>query len=133
MIGVMGVMIWLIYANMREVLQVPPVVGTLTGAIAVGVVGHWLARRTRRPVLPYLVPAIAPLLPGSILYRGLIELTQGSAGAGLLSLAEAVTVGLALGAGVNLGGELVRAFQHGGLAGAGMRSRPAARRTRGGY
>ncbi len=133
MIGVMGVMIWLIYANMREVLQVPPVVGTLAGAIAVGVVGHWLARRTRRPVLPYLVPAIAPLLPGSILYRGLIELTQGNAGAGLLGLAEAVTVGLALGAGVNLGGELVRAFQHGGLAGAGMRSRPAARRTRGGY
>lgn len=53
--------------------------------------------------------------------------------AGLLSLAEAVMVGLALGAGVNLGGELVRAFQRGGLAGAGMRSRPAARRTRGGY
>ncbi|WP_017569680.1 threonine/serine exporter family protein, partial [Nocardiopsis halotolerans] len=133
MIGVLGVMIWLIYANLRELLDVPAVVGTVAGAMAVGVVGHWLARRTRRPVLPYLVPSIAPLLPGSILYRGLIELTQGEPVNGLLSLAEAVTVGLALGAGVNLGGELVRVFQHGGLAGAGMRSRPAARRTRGGY
>src|SRR5699024_9293334 len=79
------------------------------------------------------IPSIAPLLPGSILYRGLIEITQGTAVSGLLSLVEAVTVGLALGAGVNLGGELMRAFQRGGLAGAGMRSRPAARRTRGGY
>src|SRR5699024_9476119 len=79
------------------------------------------------------IPSIAPLLPGSILYRGPIEITQGTAVSGLLSLVEAVTVGLALGAGVNLGGELMRAFQRGGLAGAGMRSRPAARRTRGGY
>ncbi|GAA1076433.1 threonine/serine exporter family protein [Nocardiopsis metallicus] len=132
-IGAMGVMIWLIYAGLRLLLEVPPVVGTVVGAVAVGVVGHWLARRTRRPVLPYLIPSIAPLLPGSILYRGLIEITQGTAVSGLLSIAEAVMVALALGAGVNLGGELIRAFQRGGLAGAGMRSRPAARRTRGGY
>src|SRR5699024_7052898 len=83
----------------------------VVGAVAVGVVGHWLARRTRRPVLPFLIPSIAPLLPGSILYRGLIEITQGTAVSGLLSLVEAVTVGLALGAGVNLGGELMVAFQ----------------------
>jgi uncharacterized membrane protein YjjP (DUF1212 family) len=132
-IGVLGVLIWVIYASVRSQLGVPPVVGTVVGAITVGVVGHWLARRTRRPVLPYLIPSIAPLLPGSILYRGLIEITQGTTLTGLLSIAEAVTVALALGAGVNLGGELVRAFQRGGLAGAGMRSRPAARRTRGGY
>lgn len=132
-IGIMGVMIWCIYAGLRSTLEVPPVLATVVGAVAVGVVGHWLARRTRRPVLPYLIPSIAPLLPGSILYRGLIEITQGTAVSGLLSLVEAVTVGLALGAGVNLGGELMRVFQRGGLAGAGMRSRPAARRTRGGY
>ena len=132
-IGAMGVMIWLIYAGLRALLEVPPVIGTVAGAVAVGMVGHWLARRTQRPVLPYLIPSIAPLLPGSILYRGLIEITQGSAVSGLLSLAEAIMIGLALGAGVNLGGELVRAFQRGGLAGGGMRNRPAARRTRGGY
>ncbi|MFW6640970.1 threonine/serine ThrE exporter family protein [Nocardiopsis algeriensis] len=132
-VALMGVMIWTIYASMRSLLEVPPVVGTVVGAIAVGMVGHWLARWAQRPVLPYLIPSIAPLLPGSLLYRGLIEFTQGTAVSGLLSLVEAVMVGLALGAGVNLGGELVRAFQRGGLAGAGMRSRPAAHRTRGGY
>lgn len=132
-IGAMGVMIWVTFASLRSLLEVPAVVGTVVGAVAVGVVGHWLARRTRRPVLPYLIPAIAPLLPGSILYRGLLEITQGASLSGLLSLAEAVTVGLALGAGVNLGGELMRIFQYGGLAGAGMRNRPAARRTRGAY
>ena len=132
-IGALGVMIWVTYAGLRTLLDIPPVVGTVAGAVAVGVVGHWLARRTQRPVLPYLIPSIAPLLPGSILYRGLIELTQGTTAVGLLSIAEAVVVALALGAGVKLGGELVRAFQRGGLAGAGMRSRPAARRTRGGY
>ncbi len=133
MIGGMGVAIWLIYAGTRQALEVPPAVGAVTGAVVIGVAGHWLSRRTHRPVLPFVIPAIAPLLPGSILYRGLLQITLGDVVTGLLSLAEAVTVGLALGAGVNLGGELVRAFQRGGLAGAGRRHRPAARRTRGGF
>ncbi|WP_046468192.1 threonine/serine exporter family protein [Allosalinactinospora lopnorensis] len=133
MIGGMGVLIWLIYAGTRSVLEAPPIMGTVAGAIAIGMVGHWLARQTHRPVLPFVIPAIAPLLPGSILYRGLLQITLGDVVTGLLSLSEAVAVGLALGAGVNLGGELVRAFQRGGLAGAGRRHRPAARRTRGGY
>ncbi|MDA0564571.1 threonine/serine exporter family protein [Streptomonospora sp. S1-112] len=130
-IGVMGVMIWVIYAGVRAFLDAPPILGTVAGAVAVGVVGHALARRTHRPVLPYVIPAIAPLLPGSVLYRGLLEITLNQPVEGLLSLSEAVAIGLALGAGVNLGGELVRAFQRGGLAGAGRRSRPAARRSRG--
>ncbi|WP_236541348.1 threonine/serine exporter family protein [Spiractinospora alimapuensis] len=132
-IGVMGVLIWLVFAWMRHSLGVPSVVATVIGAITIGVIGHWLARRTQRPALPYIIPAIAPLLPGSILYRGLLELSTGDGVGGLLSLSEAVAVGLALGAGANLGGELIRAFQRGGLAGAGRRSRPAARRTRGGF
>lgn len=132
-IAVMGVIIWLLYAGVRTAFGAPPIMGTVAGAGAIGVIGHALSRRTRRPVLPYVIPAIAPLLPGSILYRGLLQITIDQPVDGLLSLSEAVTVGLALGAGVNLGGELVRAFQRGGLAGAGRRHRPAARRTRGGF
>ncbi|MFC7741434.1 threonine/serine exporter ThrE family protein [Nocardiopsis composta] len=131
-IGAMGVVIWLIYAGARAAFDTPAVVGAVAGAVAIGMIGHWLARRSRRPVLPYVIPAIAPLLPGSILYRGLLEVTLGHPANGLLTISEAVAVGLALGAGVNLGGELVRAFQRGGLAGAGRRHRLAARRTRGG-
>ncbi|RCV52436.1 threonine/serine exporter family protein [Marinitenerispora sediminis] len=133
--AVMGILIWVVYATLASpaTLHVPPVVGTAAGAVVIGVISHWLARRTQRPVLPYIIPSIAPLLPGSILYRGLLQISLGDPVAGLLSVSEAVAVGLALGAGANLGGELVRAFQRGGLAGAGRRSRPAARRTRGGY
>lgn len=132
-IGALGVLIWVIYAGMRTWLDVPTVIGTVVGAMVIGVIGHWLARRSRQPVLTYIVPAIAPLLPGSILYRGLLEISTGNPVSGLLSLSEAVAVAMALGAGANLGGELVRAFQRGGLAGAGRLTRPAARRTRGGY
>jgi uncharacterized membrane protein YjjP (DUF1212 family) len=130
-IGVMGVLIWVIYAAVRFAADAPPIMGTVVGAVVIGMAGHWLATRTRRPVLPYVIPAIAPLLPGSTLYRGLLEITLGHAVDGLLSVSEAVAIGLALGAGVNLGGELVRAFQRGGLAGSGRRGRPAARRSRG--
>jgi hypothetical protein len=49
----------------------------------------------------------------------------------VLSLIGALSVALALGAGVNLGGELVRAFQRVGLTAGGRWARPAARRTRG--
>ncbi|MFC3996372.1 threonine/serine exporter ThrE family protein [Nocardiopsis sediminis] len=132
-IGVLGVVIWLIYAGVRIALDTPPIMGTVVGAVVIGMAGHWLAMRSRRPVLPYVIPSIAPLLPGSTLYRGLLEITLGHPVEGLLSIAEAVAIGLALGAGVNLGGELVRAFQRGGLAGSGRRSRPAARRSRGAY
>ena len=132
-IGLMGVLIWLCYAGLREALAVPPVVATAAGAVVVGVLGHWLARRTRRPALTFIIPSIAPLLPGSILYRGLVQMSTGEPLTGVASLGEAVAVGLALGAGVNLGGELVRAFSRGGLVGAGRRGRQAARRTRGGY
>ncbi|TDQ45762.1 threonine/serine exporter family protein [Actinorugispora endophytica] len=132
-IGVMGVLIWLCYAGLREALAVPPVVGTAVGAVVIGVFGHWLARRTQRPALTFIVPAIAPLLPGSILYRGLLQMSTGDPLVGMASLGEAVAVGLALGAGVNLGGELVRSFSRGGLAGSGRHGRQAARRTRGGY
>ncbi|CAM3738024.1 hypothetical protein GCM10009799_15570 [Nocardiopsis rhodophaea] len=132
-IGAMGVLIWVINAGLRSVTEAPPIIGTVAGAMAIGIVGHWLARRTRRPVLSYVVPSIAPLLPGSVLYRGLLHMALGEPLAGLLGLAEAVAIGMALGAGVNLGGELIRAFYRGGLAGGGRSTRPAARRTRGGY
>src|SRR5690606_6369090 len=58
-IGLMGVLIWLCYAGLREALAVPPVVATAAGAVVVGVLGHWLARRTRRPALTFIIPSIS--------------------------------------------------------------------------
>ncbi|WP_344908241.1 threonine/serine exporter family protein [Actinomadura meridiana] len=125
-----GGVIWVLYVLARG-WNVPPVLAAAVAATVVGVGANWLARRHGQPVMPFVVPAIGPLLPGTALYRGMVELNTGSPEAGVLSLIGAVSVALALGAGVNLGGEFIRAFQHVGLSASGRWARPAARRTRG--
>ncbi|SNT18754.1 Uncharacterized membrane protein YjjP, DUF1212 family [Actinomadura meyerae] len=125
-----GALIWVLYVMARG-WNIPPVLAAAVAATVVGTAANWLARRNQQPVMPYVVPAIGPLLPGTALYRSMVELNTGSPNTGVLSLIGAVSVALALGAGVNLGGELVRAFQRVGLGGSGRWARPAARRTRG--
>lgn len=125
-----GALIWVLYVLAR-VWHVPPVLAAAVAATVVGTLANWLARRYRQPVMPYVVPAIGPLLPGTALYRGMVELNTGSPNAGVLSLIGAISVALALGAGVNLGGEFIRAFQRVGLGASGRWARPAAHRTRG--
>ncbi|RFU42966.1 threonine/serine exporter family protein [Actinomadura logoneensis] len=125
-----GGLIWVLYVVLLN-WKVTPVLASAVSAIVVGVFGSLLARRRHAPSLPYIVPAISPLLPGTLLYRGMVELNTGSAQQGAQTLVAALSVALALGAGVNLGNELVRAFQSVGLSASGRWARPAARRTRG--
>ncbi|GAB2853598.1 hypothetical protein GCM10027176_65420 [Actinoallomurus bryophytorum] len=125
-----GALIWVVYVFARG-LGAAPLLAAAVGAVIVGLLGHLLARRRQLPPLPYIVPAIAPLLPGTAVYRGMIQLNDGAASEGVLTLIGGISVALALGAGVNLGGELVRAFQRVGVGGSGRGARPAARRTRG--
>ncbi|MFF5261079.1 threonine/serine exporter ThrE family protein [Actinomadura viridis] len=125
-----GAAIWTLYVSLLN-LGVTGVLASAVSAVVIGLLASMLARHRRAPVLPYVVPAIAPLLPGTLLYRGMVEINTGQPEAGVLSLIGALSVALALGAGVNLGGELVRAFQRVGLGASGRWARPAARRTRG--
>jgi uncharacterized membrane protein YjjP (DUF1212 family) len=125
-----GALIWVVYVLARST-GVTPVLASAIGAGLVGLLGNLIARRRQEPALPYIVPAIAPLLPGTALYRGMIELNLGLPQDGVLSLIGGISVALALGAGVNFGGEFVRAFQRVGLGASGRGARPAARRTRG--
>ncbi|XVQ09035.1 threonine/serine ThrE exporter family protein [Spirillospora sp. CA-255316] len=125
-----GGLIWIMYVLLIN-WNVTSVLASAISAIVIGLLANMLARRRNAPVLPYVVPAIAPLLPGTLLYRGMVELNTSDPQAGVLSLIGALSVALALGAGVNLGGELVRAFQRVGLSASGRWARPAARRTRG--
>jgi uncharacterized membrane protein YjjB (DUF3815 family) len=125
-----GALIWAVYVLGRG-LGAAPLLAAAAGAVIVGLLGHLLARYRRVPALPYIVPAVAPLLPGTALYRGMIQLNGGAASQGVLTLIGGISVALALGAGVNLGGELVRAFQRVGVGGSGRGARPAARPTRG--
>ncbi|GAA4072810.1 threonine/serine exporter family protein [Actinomadura miaoliensis] len=125
-----GGLIWVLYVLLLN-LNVTSVLASAIAAVIVGLLGSLLARRHQAPALPYIVPMIGPLLPGTLLYRGMVELNTGSPQAGVLSLIGALSTALALGAGVNLGRELVRAFQRVGLGASGRWARPAARRTRG--
>lgn len=126
-----GGLIWVFYTIMRE-SSLNPVISAGIAAAVVGTLAHFAASWQRRPALPYVVPLIGPLLPGTALYRGLLELGGGNIGQGWLNLSQALAIGMALAAGITVGGELVRAFRGTPIAAvaAGWR-RPAARRTRG--
>ncbi|SEG31621.1 Uncharacterized membrane protein YjjP, DUF1212 family [Thermomonospora echinospora] len=125
-----GALIWTLFVLLRG-QGVPPVVASAVAATVLGLLANALAVHRRVPVLPYVVPIIGPLLPGGLLFQGMVELNTGAPRHGLLSLIGALSVALALAAGVNLGGELVRAFRRIGLSASGRWARPAARRTRG--
>lgn len=125
-VAVGGALSWCAYAALRLV-EIPPVLAAFVAATAVGALGTAYARRRRLPPHLYAVPAVAPLLPGTALYTGMLDLSTGSPTMGAMSLVQAFSTALALGAGVNLGGELLRAIRTRGI----RRRRPAAKRTRG--
>jgi uncharacterized membrane protein YjjP (DUF1212 family) len=126
-----GGLIWIIDALLAD-HSVSTVIAAGTATLSVGLFGHLMARRADMPALPYIVPLVGPLLPGTTLYRGLLEFSNGTQTAGLASLFQAFAIALALGAGLTAAGELVRVFgQRGLVTGTSPRRRPAARRTRG--
>jgi uncharacterized membrane protein YjjP (DUF1212 family) len=125
-----GGVIWATYVLLRD-HQVPSVLATGIAAALIGLVAHLVARWQRSPALPYAVPIIGPLLPGTLLYQGLVEINLGEMNEGLLNLSQAMTVALAIAVGINVGGELVRTLRSNGMVRVSPRNRPAARRTRG--
>lgn len=79
---------------------------TGAAAFAVGLVSYTVSGRLRVPPLVVVVPAIVPLLPGLSIYRGLSLLSaedNPAVGAGLFALVTAISVAIALAAGVILG------------------------------
>jgi uncharacterized membrane protein YjjP (DUF1212 family) len=85
-----------------------PVIATALAAMIVGLIGYLVALRYRTSALPYVVPAVGPLLPGSAVYFAMLQITSGDSGSGFASLESAISLGLAIGAGASLGGELAR-------------------------
>lgn len=126
-VAVGGALSWGAYAALRSA-EIPPVLASFIAAALVGMLGMAYARSRRLPPYIYAVPSIAPLLPGTTLYTGMLELNSGAPTMGALLLVQAMSTALALGAGVNLGAEIVRAVSTGGVR---RRLRPAAKRTRG--
>jgi uncharacterized membrane protein YjjP (DUF1212 family) len=86
------------------------IAATAAAGVAVGLAASGPARWYRVPPVLVIAPGIIPLLPGLAVYRGLLEFSQGQAGLGEADLIEAVTIAVALAAGVLLG-ELVTAVR----------------------
>ncbi|HET6699851.1 MAG TPA: threonine/serine exporter family protein [Nocardioidaceae bacterium] len=76
--------------------------GTALAAVAIGVISYSVAGRVRVPPLVVVVSAIVPLLPGLSIYRAL-SLTVAGDASGVLALATAGGVAIALASGVILG------------------------------
>ena len=75
-------------------------------AFAVGLVSYTVAGRLRVPPLVVVVPAVVPLLPGLVIYRGLSLLgaqADPAPARGLLAMVTAASIATALAAGVILG------------------------------
>jgi uncharacterized membrane protein YjjP (DUF1212 family) len=75
-------------------------------AFGVGLVSYTVSGRLRVPPLVVVVPAVVPLLPGLSIYQGLSLLgatVEPDVAGGLLAMVTAVSVAIALAAGVILG------------------------------
>ncbi|MFC4913600.1 threonine/serine ThrE exporter family protein [Actinomadura gamaensis] len=102
-----GMLAWAVLIEMRG-LDLPAAPATAIAATVVGLLGTAYARLARVPALVCVTPCIAPLMPGTLMYRGMLELTTGRTGHAALVLVEALATALAIGAGVYIGGELLR-------------------------
>ncbi len=72
------------------------------GAIVIGVVSFTIAGKVGVPPLVVVVPALVPMLPGLLIYRGLSSMSAGDA-FGILQLSAAAATTIALASGVILG------------------------------
>ncbi|MET8449441.1 threonine/serine exporter family protein [Streptomyces sp. NPDC005209] len=122
-----GGVAWSVYGAMHYAGEISPVASTAVAAGLVGLFGQLLSRYRFASALPYTTAAIGPLLPGSATYFGLLSIAQNEVDKGLVSLAKAASLAMAIAIGVNLGAEISRLFLRVGSA----KKRRAAKRTRG--
>ena len=76
-------------------------------AIAIGAAASLLTRATRTPALPLIIAAIVPMLPGLLLFNGMMQLAASSV-AGLFDTFAAAAIAAALASGSICGHYLVR-------------------------
>ncbi len=72
------------------------------GAVVIGVFSYMIAGKVDVPPLVVVVPALVPMLPGLLIYRGLSSMSEGNS-VGILQLSAAAATTIALAAGVILG------------------------------
>ena len=98
---------WICYAGLLK-SGLTPTVGVTITSILLGLGGQLIARRNATSGLPFTIPGLVALLPGSATYLGVLFIVRGQTGIGATHLFAAASTGLGLAVGVNLGGELAR-------------------------
>jgi uncharacterized membrane protein YjjP (DUF1212 family) len=76
---------------------------TGAAAVVVGMGSYTFAHRQRAPALLYVAAGVIPLLPGLTIYSALLQLSNDNTVGGIATLGEALSIGLALAAGVIFG------------------------------
>ncbi|MFI1580481.1 threonine/serine exporter ThrE family protein [Embleya sp. NPDC020630] len=125
-----GAVGWAVFQVLREA-GAAPVLATAVATGLLGLLGQLLARWGGTSALPYVIPAIGPMLPGSAMYQGMLGLALGHTDSGWRSLVNAASLALALAAGVNVGSEAARFVLPSPPPRTGREMRPASKRTRG--
>ncbi|REF00961.1 threonine/serine ThrE exporter family protein [Thermomonospora umbrina] len=105
-----GALSWIAFVGLRS-QDFSPAPATAIATAVIGVLFTGYARLRRLPALVCVMPCVVPLMPGTLMYRSMAELTTGRAGQGGLMLIEALLAALAIGGGVNLGAELLRVIR----------------------
>ena len=98
---------WICDAGLLKSGLAPAAAVTVT-SVLLGLGGQLIARRNATSGLPFTIPGLVALLPGSATYLGVLFIVRGQTGLGAAHLFSAASTGLGLAVGVNLGGELAR-------------------------
>ncbi|MFC1410682.1 threonine/serine exporter family protein [Streptacidiphilus sp. N1-12] len=130
-VTVFGGIGWTVYGVLTAQAGISPIIATGIAAGMVGLFGELASRYRYASSLPYVTAALGPLMPGSVIYLGLLSLARGEPLAGLVSISRAAAIALALAVGVNLGGEVARLFLQVPQGDGPEIVRRAAKRTRG--
>ncbi|MFI6644584.1 threonine/serine exporter ThrE family protein [Streptomyces sp. NPDC050504] len=106
LLGVGGVVEYVVVRD----LGYSRVMATGLAAMTISLICQLLTRRAGTSVLSLAIPAVAPLLPGSVLYRALNELALRQIEHGVGRLIEALALIVTLAAGVSIGVEITYAL-----------------------
>ena len=98
---------WICDAGLLRADVSPTIAVAVTSAL-LGLGGQLIARRHATSGLPFTIPGLVALLPGSQTYLGVLFVVRGQTALGADHLFTAASTGLGLAVGVNLGGELAR-------------------------
>lgn len=73
--GINGALGWIIYILFAQGLN-SPVSGSFFGALSVGILGEFFARKFKKPATVFIIPGIVPLVPGSGMYYTMVKITE---------------------------------------------------------